>query len=101
MEGLIQAGRFPLSPEQVEVWRETGSVVVHDFLEPDLVEAVRARAVALYSENNNVEDFGASTKEAIFPAKKLENSVLNEIPIHPRIISAVAQLLNTTMDGLR
>ena len=101
MMGGGRERRLPLSLEQVHSWRETGSVVVHDLLEPDLVEAVRERALALYGTNNNVEDFGASSTEAIFPAKKDENAVINEIPMHPKIISAVAQLLDTTIDGLR
>ena len=90
-----------LSDEQVESWRETGGLMVHGLLEPSLVEAVRARAEALYGTDNNVEDFGASTSEAIFPAKRDENAVINEIPLHPKICGVVAQLLGTTVDGLR
>ena len=53
MSVIKQIEEALLSDEQVESWRETGGVMVHDLLEPSLVEAVRARAEALYSIDNN------------------------------------------------
>lgn len=92
----------PLTDEQVRSWRTQGVCLVDGILPLDLIERVRADAHAFYPapqspEAAQISDFG-SGDQFVFPAT---SDAMNEVTLHPRLLAATAQLLDTPIAGLR
>ena len=92
----------PLSEIVVGQWRSSGACLVDGLLPSALVERVRSDAHAFYPaagspEASNINDFG-SGNEFVFPA---QSDAVNEVTLHHRLLSAVAQLLGVDVVDLR
>lgn len=91
-----------LTHEQVLQWREEGCALVNGIFPKELVEQVRHAAISVYPDGSGPmrDDFG-SGGVMCFPCVRDDLLVVNEIPLHMRLIKAVHQLLETTNDGIR
>jgi hypothetical protein len=92
----------PLSNSQIESWRERGFVLVDGVLPQKLIERARADATALFPkpgspESESLSDFGSGGRLQ-FPASR---ESVNQITLHPRLLAAVAQLLDVRVSELR
>lgn len=93
-------GNHPLSGAQMQQWRSQGYVLVDGLLPPDLVDEVAAYGRERFAapdsaESEEVRDFGSP---CVFPSS---NPAFDAVTLHPRILGAVAQLLDRGVDGLR
>ncbi len=91
-----------LTPEQVTGWRRQGFTLVDGVLPEALVERVRADALARVPAPGSpgadgIRDFGSLGRMS-FPAPC---EALNELTLHPRLLSAAAQLLGAPVRELR
>lgn len=91
-----------LAEEQVHSFRERGFAVVEGILPEDLLDCARADADAVFPAEGSPEaetwnDFGSGGRME-FPAR---SSAANEMTLHPRLLAAVAQLLDVEVRGLR
>ena len=93
------SGGTPLGAGQVQAWRTAGAVVVDDLVPAGLIAAARRRAVDTFTAaaEDGPGDFG-SGGTFVFPSDCVE---LNEITLHPRLLGAVAQLLDCPVRELR
>jgi len=92
----------PLTPDQVRQWRSEGFTFVSGLFDPALIAAVTEQADAHYPDANSAQakgftDFG-SAGALNFPTPK---QPLNQLTLDPRLLGAVAQLLDTTVPELR
>lgn len=90
----------PLSDEQVDSWRDAGFTLVDGVVPAKLVQTMRAAASDHFpapesSDADSIRDFGSAVN---FPTQL---AGLNDITLHPRLLAAVAQLLDTPIAGLR
>ena len=91
-----------LGEEQVCSWRDQGFVVVDGVFPGELLERTIADADEVFPAEGSPEaeawnDFG-SNHEMEFPAR---SAALNEMTLHPRLLTAVAQLLGVGIHELR
>ena len=91
-----------LDPSQVDSWRKRGFAFVSGLLPPALIEdlirsATKRFPAAGTPEAESLTDFG-SGGELTFPA--LSRS-FNEVTLHPRLLAAIAALLDTEVSDLR
>jgi hypothetical protein len=91
-----------LHPAQVTRWREQGFAFVAGMFEPELVDALRAAARDRFPapgspEAARIADFG-SGGQLNFPSPA---EGFNEITLHPRLLTAIAQLLEVKVTDLR
>ena len=87
-------GTVVLTDEQVESWREAGFALVDGVIPDALLERAISDAEAAFpapasDEARRVTDFGSGGR-MVFPAP---SDAVNAITLHPRLLSAVAQLL--------
>ncbi len=91
-----------LSADQVAKWKNEGSVMVDGLLEESLLDQINLCANEVYGDSKTHHaDFGATVSDVIFPSLQPENQILNEIPLHPKICTAVSQLLGCDMHDVR
>ena len=91
-----------LAPHQVDAWRRQGFALVDDIFSPTLLAQARDDALALFppagsAEAEKVSDFGSDGKME-FPCS---SAAANAITLHPRLLRAVAQLLDVEVMELR
>ena len=89
-----------LTETQVNRWRTEGYALVDGILETGLVDRLRAEAAARFPrpgspEAEAVNDFGSALT---FPA---DLPAFNQVTLHRRLLTAVAQLLDVAMTDLR
>lgn len=91
-----------LSEEQVRQWREEGCVVVNGVFPADVLDRVNKAALKVYPDGNGpmVDDFGSGGK-LCFPVVEDGLTCVNEIPLHIRMINAIAQLMGCSGEDLR
>ena len=99
---VANRGDDPLTDAQIESWRERGFALVDGVLPPELTERAAADATALFPEPGSKEsealsDFGSGGRLQ-FPASR---DSVNQITLHPRLLAAVAQLLDVRIRDLR
>ncbi|MGI9595577.1 MAG: phytanoyl-CoA dioxygenase family protein [Acidimicrobiales bacterium] len=89
-----------LHDSQVQSWRANGFAFVDGLFSPELIDTLRTEATARFaapgtSEAAEVSDFGnALTFPADLPA-------FNEVTLHPRLLTAIGQLLGRPVADLR
>lgn len=93
-------GDAPLTTAQVASWSDAGWTLVSGIFEPTLIEALRAAAAARFPEPDSqaagaTADFGS---DLVFPSNIPE---LNDLTLHPRLLSAVAALLGVSITDVR
>ncbi len=91
-----------LSQDQVKSWREAGYTLVDGLFPDDLIASLRADALAAYpppdsNEARAIKDFG-SEGGFVFPSGSM---AFNSVTLHPALLQAVAELLGTSVSGLR
>ena len=91
-----------LTDDQVASWRQAGFALVDGVIPGPLLERAIADARALFPEPGSdaverVTDFGSGGR-MVFPAR---SEAVNAITLHPRLLSAVAQLLDVAAVDLR
>ncbi|MEE2674589.1 MAG: phytanoyl-CoA dioxygenase family protein [Myxococcota bacterium] len=91
-----------LDAQQIRSWREQGFVVVDDLFAADLLERTIADADEVFPAGGSPEaeawnDFGSS-HQMEFPA---DSAGLNEMTLHPRLLTAVTELLRVGVRELR
>lgn len=91
-----------MTGDQVASWREAGFALVDGVLPAALLERAVADARATFPEPGSeaaqrVTDFGSGGRMT-FPA---HSAAVNEITLHPRLLDAVAQLLDVEVATLR
>jgi len=91
-----------LSDEQVDAWRTRGFALVEGLLPANLIERLRSDAASAFPaagspESERVTDFG-SGERLVFPST---SAALNELTLHPRLLGAVARLLQVDVRELR
>jgi hypothetical protein len=89
-----------LTTDQVDHWRRHGCVVVDGVFPGSLIDRVRADAVAHFPRPGSeaaaeIVDFGSGIT---FPSAM---AGINEVTLHPRLLGAVGQLLDTPIGSLR
>lgn len=89
-----------LTDDQVDSWRTAGYAVVAGVFPDALIETLRAKAAARFPapgtpEASEISDFGNALT---FPA---DLSAFNETTLHPRLLRAIAQLLDRPISELR
>ncbi len=92
----------PLTQEQVKQWQHSGFALVSGLFEAELITAVTHQAEMHYPDANSeragaFNDFG-SAGALNFPTKE---PALNALTLAPRLLNAVAQLLDTQVPQLR
>jgi hypothetical protein len=97
-----QAGETVLTPEQIASWRARGFAFVSRLFPTDLVAALRAAAAASFPAAGTpaaaaITDFGSGGR-LTFPSRC---EAFNTVTLHPRLLSACAQLLGVAVSELR
>jgi len=90
----------PLEAEQVDSWRNHGFAFVSGLIPEVLVQTLCARAKERFPVPDSdaarkIADFGSDLN---FPSTLAE---LNELTLHPRLLTAVSELLDTPVANLR
>ena len=93
-------GEAGLTHEQVSSWREAGYALVRGLIPRTLIDESLSQAhdhfpSAGSEAASKIRDFGSNM---VFPH---QIDALNEITLHPRLLGAVAQLLDTNVTNLR
>ncbi len=92
----VAGGNPPLSSTQVTGWRERGHTFVGDLLPEELIASVTNSVPAAGSDaSERFTGFGSTLQ---FPSNL---AGFNELTLHPALLSAAAQLLDTTVTDLR
>lgn len=91
-----------LTDEQVRGWRERGFAFVSGLFEDELVARLRADAQHAYpapgsAEAADLRDFGSGGR-LVFPSA---SDAFNAVTLHPRLLGAIAQLLDVPTRELR
>ena len=91
-----------LRAEQIESWREQGFVFVSDLLPDSLVSMLREDALSFYPSPDHADigrynHFG-SNGHFVFPS---EYDSANRVSLHPRLLAAVADLLDANVPDIR
>ncbi len=95
-----EAGR--LSHTQIRRWREQGFTLVHDLLPETLLQQAAADAYERFpppgsSEAERITSFG-SEQHFVFPSA---SAACNDLTLHPHLLAAVADLLDTQAHEIR
>jgi ectoine hydroxylase-related dioxygenase (phytanoyl-CoA dioxygenase family) len=95
-----RAGDSPLHSEQIASWREAGWALVSGIFDAALINALRHAAAERFpapgtAAAGETADFGS---DLVFPSNIPE---LNALTLHPRLLSAVASLLDRPISDLR
>ena len=90
----------PLKSAQIQSWRKRGFALVSGVFDAALVEQIRGAARERFPDPDSVEaaataDFGSNLN---FPSTL---PGFNDLTLHPRLLGAVAQLLDTAVTELR
>ena len=95
----IGAAGPPLTSEQVASWRERGFALVGGVFPTDLLEraASDARELLAAESPDGHDDFGSGGRME-FPA---ESYAVNALTLHPRLLTALTQLLGVDVADLR
>jgi len=93
-------GDAPLEEAQIVSWREAGWALVSGVFDNPLIERLRAGAIERFPEPGSeaaekMTDFGS---DLVFPSTL---AALNELTLHPRLLAAVAALLDVEISGIR
>jgi hypothetical protein len=99
---LSRSGDGILSAAQIESWRTRGFALVDGVIPQELLKRVIRDADAEFpaadsEEAASIADFG-SRGHFVFPAR---SAAANEITLHPRLLGAVAELLDVPVRQLR
>ena len=91
-----------LTHDQIQAWRQTGFTLVHDLLPRDLLESAAHDARSYFPQPGSAEakqmtNFG-SNQRFVFPAV---STACNDITLHPALLGAIANLLDTDPFGIR
>lgn len=89
-----------LTTAQVDQWRHEGFCLVSGVFPATLIEQLRADVTGRFpapssEEANAIADFGSAE---VFPS---DLEAFNQVTLHPRLLTAVAQLLDTSIWELR
>ena len=89
-----------LTDAQVREWRETGACIVDGLWPAELVARVKAEAEATFRGDTAADGGrrGLSSNLMSFPAQQAS---LNEMSLHPRLLTAMSQLLRVPRTELR
>ena len=92
----------PLTPAQVAAWRQQGAVLVGELFEDSLIDAVNAYATRRFplpgsAQSERIRNFGSEGR-VNFPSA---NGAFNDLVLHPRLLAAMAQLLDCRVEDLR
>ena len=87
-----------LTLEQVESWRERGYAVVDGLLPADIVSGCATEAMETIGASSDSKNFGSPGGVMEFPTGL---KACDEVPLHPRILSAAAQVLGCEARELR
>jgi ectoine hydroxylase-related dioxygenase (phytanoyl-CoA dioxygenase family) len=93
-------GDCPLTAAGVRSWREAGYAFVAGVFPDELIDELMAEAAERFpaprsEEAAGISDFGSNLH---FPSTL---AALNELTLHPRLLTAVATLLGVEVSGLR
>lgn len=93
-------GQPVLAADDVALWREAGYCVVDGIFDEALIDSVIDHALARFPAPGTddaaaIADFGS---EYVFPSN---NPAFNDITLEPRLLTAVAQLLDRNPNDLR
>ena len=93
---------FVLNSEQVESWRSAGYLLLDGLFPDDLIATLATDAEAAYPKPataaaRSITDFG-SEGDFVFPSG---SAAFNTVTLHPRLLGAIAQLLDTKVSDLR
>lgn len=99
-DALPQSSVEVLRPEQVASWREAGFALVDGVLPEHLVTTLQDAAEAKFPDAGSAEadattDFGSAVN---FPSRL---AGFNDVTLHPRLLTAVSQLLGQPIADLR
>lgn len=90
-----------LTDEQVASWRERGFAFVDGLFPPEMIEEARREALRPFESTTPSDepfgDFGSGGRMQ-FPT---ESDVVNALTLHPRLLSAVGQLLGVPVERVR
>jgi hypothetical protein len=90
-----------LTPQQVQQWRQAGFAFLNGVLPESLVASVRQQADNVYSKLSECQQPGEGLG---FPflntAKYGQLDAANDVPLHPRLLCAVSQLLDVPADQI-
>lgn len=90
-----------LTPQQVQQWRQAGYAFVNGILPESLVARVRAQARSVFSKRTDAQQPGEGLGFPFLNTQTFgEIDAANEIPLHPRLIAAVGQLLGVSVDQI-
>ena len=92
-----------LTADQINSWRAQGFTLVHDLLPRELLDEAKADALKHYpppqSEGAKAFSTFGSDQKFVFPSPI--SSAVNRLTLHPRLLQAVASLLDTPITELR
>ncbi len=92
---------LPLTPQQVQQWRHAGYTFLNGVLPESLVNRVRQQAGSAYSKLNECQQPGEGLGFPFMNTEKYgQLNAVNDVPLHPRLISAVSQLLDVPDDQI-
>ena len=91
-----------LSKAQIDRWRAAGAILVHDLIPEELLQKLANEAHEHFpapgtEEAAKFQNFG-SEQRFVFPAP---SAAFNQVTLHSRLLQAVADLLDVTVEGLR
>ncbi len=91
-----------LSEAQIERWRASGALLVHNLLPRALVDTLVAEAEGHYPAPGSeaaaeFQQFGSAQK-FVFPSR---SDVFNDVTLHPELLKCVASLLGVAVQDLR
>ena len=90
-----------LTPQQVKQWREAGYVFVNGVLPEPLISRLREQAISVFSKRQDAQQPGEGLAFPFMRTQKLGDiDAANEIPLHPRLLTAVSQLLGISLDQI-
>ncbi len=90
-----------LSPQQVQQWRQAGYALLNGVLPQSLVARVQEQARSAFTKLAKCQEPGDGLG---FPflntSKHGQLDAANEVPLHPRLLTAVSQLLGVPVDDI-
>ena len=88
----------PLGADHITQWRARGAVLVDELLPAEVVDAARSAALDASTAPDDGPAMFGSDGRSVFP---FDASILNALTLHPRLLGAVAQLLDVPVRGIR
>lgn len=88
-----------LTPQQVSSWRERGFAFVDGVFPAALIDRARSDALAAFDREppSGLSDFGSRGRME-FPT---ESEAVNAVTLHPRLSTALSQLLTVPVESIR